>query len=236
MTLLEVRGLRVSYGRLEVLHGVDVNVDEGKIVCVLGANAAGKTTLIKAILGLSPVSGGTITFRGERIDGMRPNQIIRRGFAVVPENAQVFEELSVLENLKMGLYVKLQEVDFAACADKMFALYPVLGERRNQNAGLLSGGERQMLAVARALISDPAVLIMDSPSMGLAPRFVKQQFETIRQLNADSGVTVMVVEQNANMALALSHSGYVLQNGEIALAGPSQDLLNDDHLRRAYLA
>jgi branched-chain amino acid transport system ATP-binding protein len=118
----------------------------------------------------------------------------------------------------------------------MFALYPVLGERRNQNAGLLSGGERQMLAVARALISDPAVLIMDSPSMGLAPRFVKQQFETIRQLNADSGVTVMVVEQNANMALALSHSGYVLQNGEIALAGPSQDLLNDDHLRRAYLA
>ena len=179
---------------------------------------------------------GVVNFTGTTGNRVGANQIIRRGFAVVPENAQVFEELSVLENLKMGLYVKLQEVDFAACADKMFALYPVLGERRNQNAGLLSGGERQMLAVARALISDPAVLIMDSPSMGLAPRFVKQQFETIRQLNADSGVTVMVVEQNANMALALSHSGYVLQNGEIALAGPSQDLLNDDHLRRAYLA
>ena len=234
--LLEVRGLRVAYGPLEVLHGVDVDVEEGEIVCVLGANAAGKTTLIMSILGLNKIKAGSISFRDERIDSMTPNQIIRRGFAVVPENGQVFEELTVMENLRMGLYVKSSECDFAERAAAMIELYPVLGERRDQRAGLMSGGERQMLAVARALISEPQVLIMDSPSMGLAPKYVKQQFETIRRLNADSGMTVIVVEQNANMALALSHRGYVLQSGEIVLSGPSADLLRDDHLRQAYLA
>lgn len=234
--MLEVRDLRVSYGPLEVLHGVDIDVGEGEVVCILGANAAGKTTLIKSILGLSKVSSGTITFRGERIDGMTPNQIIRRGFAVVPENGQIFEELTVFENLKMGLYVKLRGADLMARVAEMYALYPVLHERQDRSAGLLSGGERQMLAVARALISQPEVLIMDSPSMGLAPKYVKQQFDTIRRLNADLDMTVIVVEQNANMALALAHRGYVLQSGEIVLAGPSHELANDEHLRKAYLA
>jgi len=234
--LLEVRDLRVSYGPLEVLHGVDIDVGEGEVVCILGANAAGKTTLIKSILGLNKVRAGTITFRGERIDGMTPNQIIRRGFAVVPENGQIFEELTVFENLKMGLYVKLGNEDLMARAEEMYALYPVLRERRDRSAGLLSGGERQMLAVARALISQPEVLIMDSPSMGLAPKLVKQQFDTIRQLNSDLNMTVIVVEQNANMALALAHRGYVLQNGDIVLAGPAHELANDEHLRKAYLA
>ena len=234
--LLEVRDLRVSYGPLEVLHGVDIDVGEGEVVCILGANAAGKTTLIKSILGLNKVRAGTITFRGERIDGMTPNQIIRRGFAVVPENGQIFEELTVFENLKMGLYVKLGNEDLMARAEEMYALYPVLRERRDRSAGLLSGGERQMLAVARALISQPEVLIMDSPSMGLAPKYVKQQFDTIRQLNSDLHMTVIVVEQNANMALALAHRGYVLQNGDIVLAGPAHELANDEHLRKAYLA
>ena len=235
MTLLEVKNLRAAYGPLEVLHDIDVHVDEGEIVCILGHNAAGKTTLINSILGIVKVTAGEISFEGDRLDKLPTNKIMQRGFAVVPENSQVFTTLTVLENLRMGFYLKAKE-NFAPRLRLMYDFYPILEERQHSKAGLLSGGERQMLAVARALISNPKVLIMDSPSMGLAPKYVKQQFGTIRSLNKDLGMTVIVIEQNANMALALSHRGYVLQNGEVVLEGDAKDLLNSELMKRAYLA
>lgn len=235
MTLLELKGVKAAYGSLQVLHGIDLTVGEGEIVCILGNNAAGKSTLVKSILGLVRVTAGEIRLRGERIDGLRANAVIRRGIAVVPEDGQVFTGMSVLENLKMGLYVNASAVALEDGLERVFALYPVLAERRDQKAGLMSGGERQMLAMARALISDPRVLILDSPSMGLAPKYVHQQFAMLRRLNADGRMTVLLVEQNANMALALSNRGYVLQNGAIALQGPSRDLLRDEQVKLAYL-
>ena len=233
--MLEVRGVRAGYGGLEVLHGVDLTVQDGEIVCLLGNNAAGKTTLVKAVLGLVRVTAGAILFRGERIDGRRPDQVITRWIAVVPENGQVFETLTVLENLRMGLYLRPRGEPAAAALRRVLELYPVLAERRGQKAGVLSGGERQMLAVARALVSDPRMLIMDSPSMGLAPRYVHQQFRTLRQLNRDRGVTVLLIEQNANLALSLGDRGYVLQNGAVVLAGAAKDLLRNEQMRLAYL-
>ena len=233
--LLEVRGVRAGYGGLEVLHGIDLDVRQGEVVCLLGNNAAGKTTLVNVILGLVPITAGAVTFRDQRIDGRPPDRIIGAGIAVVPENGQVFTGLTVLENLRMGLYLSRDARRAAGALRQVFDLYPVLEERQRQTAGLLSGGERQMLAVARALVSEPRMLIMDSPSMGLAPRYVHQQFRTIRQLNREHGVTVLLVEQNANMALALADRGYVLQNGEVALAGDAKHLLRNEQMRLAYL-
>jgi branched-chain amino acid transport system ATP-binding protein len=233
--LLEVRGVRAGYGGLEVLHGIDLDVRRGEVVCLLGNNAAGKTTLVNVILGLVPVTGGSVSFLEQRVDGWTPDRIIACGIAVVPENGQVFTGLTVLENLRMGLYLKSSAHDSAAALRRVFAHYPILEERQRQLAGLLSGGERQMLAVGRALVSEPRMLIMDSPSMGLAPRYVHQQFRTIRQLNREHGVTVLLVEQNANMALALADRGYVLQNGEVVLSGNAQELLRNEQMRLAYL-
>ena len=233
--MLEVRGVRAGYGGLEVLHGIDLEVRRGEVVCLLGNNAAGKTTLVNVILGLVPVTAGSVRFVDQRVDGWTPDRIIGCGIAVVPENGQVFTGLTVLENLRMGLYLKSRGYDGAAALRRVFAHYPVLEERQRQLAGLLSGGERQMLAVGRALVSEPRMLIMDSPSMGLAPRYVHQQFRTIRQLNREHGVTVLLVEQNANMALALADRGYVLQNGEVVLSGNAQELLRNEQMRLAYL-
>lgn len=234
-TLLSLSGVRAGYGSLEVLHGIDMTVEEGEVVCILGGNAAGKSTLIKSILGLVRVSGGEIRLRGEVISRLPPNRIIGRGIAVVPEDGQVFTGLTTLENLKMGLYLNFTPERFQRRLDHIFALYPVLAERRQQKAGLMSGGERQMLAMARALMSEPSILILDSPSMGLAPRYVHQQFRMLRELNADQNITVILVEQNANMALALSHRGYVLQTGAIALSGTSSELLHNEQMKLAYL-
>ena len=233
--MLKLQGVRVSYGPLEVVHGIDLDVNEGEIICLLGNNAAGKSTLVNSILGIVRISGGEIWFRDERIDLMRPGEIIGRGIAVVPEDGQVFTDLTVLENLRMGLYLKGAKFDLNAALEKVFALYPILKERLRQKAGLMSGGERQMLAMARALISDPSMLILDSPSMGLAPKYVHQQFKLLRDLNTHRAMTVLVVEQNANMALALSHRAYVLQNGEIALQGDAKQILNNEQMRLAYL-
>ena len=233
--MLEVRGIRAGYGRLEVLHGADLEVRRGEIVCLLGNNAAGKTTVVKAILGLVPVRAGEVAFLGERIDRLSPDRIIGRGIAVVPENGQVFTSLTVLENLRMGLYLAPQGQAAAAAIQRVLDIYPVLRERQHQKAGLLSGGERQMVAVARALVSSPQVLIMDSPSMGLAPKYVHRQFQTIRHLNREQGVTVFLIEQNANMALSLDNRGYVLQNGEVVLSGPAKELLRNEQMRLAYL-
>jgi branched-chain amino acid transport system ATP-binding protein len=233
--LLKLKGVKVCYGSLEVLHGVDLEVNQGEIICLLGSNAAGKSTLVNTILGIVRLSGGEIWFRGERIDQLRPGEIIARGFAVVPEDGQVFTDLTVLENLRMGLYLKTSQFDVDAALERMFVIYPILKERLRQKAGLMSGGERQMLAMARALISDPSMLILDSPSMGLAPKYVHQQFKLLRDLNVGRDMTALVVEQNANMALALSHRGYVLQDGEIALQGDAKQLLSNEQVRLAYL-
>lgn len=233
--MLKLKDVRVRYGPLEVLHGINLEVNQGEIICLLGSNAAGKSTLVNTILGIVRLSGGEIWFRGERIDHLRPGEIIARGFAVVPEDGQVFTDLTVLENLRMGLYLKTSRFDADAALERVFAIYPILKERRRQKAGLMSGGERQMLAMARALISDPSMLILDSPSMGLAPKYVHQQFKLLRDLNTHRDMTVLVVEQNANMALALSQRGYVLQNGEIALQGDAKQLLDDEQVRLAYL-
>lgn len=233
--MLEVRRARAGYAGLEVLHGVDLEVRQGEIVCLLGNNAAGKTTVVNVILGLVPLRAGEVAFLGQRIDGLSPDRIISRGVAVVPENGQVFTTLTVLENLHLGLYLTPRGPEIPAAIRRMFDLYPVLEERQHQKAGLLSGGERQMLAVARALVSSPRMLIMDSPSMGLAPKYVHQQFRTIRQLNRDQGVTILLIEQNANMALALADRGYVLQNGEVVLAGDAKALLRNEQMRLAYL-
>ena len=233
--MLKLKGVKVCYGSLEVLHGVDLEVNQGEIICLLGSNAAGKSTLVNTILGIVRLSGGEIWFRGERIDQLRPGEIIARGFAVVPEDGQVFTDLTVLENLRMGLYLKTSQFDVDAALERMFVIYPILKERLRQKAGLMSGGERQMLAMARALISDPSMLILDSPSMGLAPKYVHQQFKLLRDLNVGRDMTALVVEQNANMALALSHRGYVLQNGEIALQGDAKQLLSNEQVRLAYL-
>lgn len=235
MTLLEVRGLKVAYGSLQVLHGIDMDIEKGEIVSILGNNAAGKTTLVKAVLGLAQIVGGEISFQGERIERLPSNRIITRGFAIVPENAQVFTTLSVLENLKMGFYLKAGQEPIEPQLERVIRLYPFLTDCLHRRADLLSGGQRQMLSVARALISNPSVLIMDSPSMGLAPRYVKQQYATIKRLNQELGTTILLVEQNANMALALSHRAYVLQNGSVALSGAARDLLHNEQMRLAYL-
>jgi branched-chain amino acid transport system ATP-binding protein len=232
--LLEVKNLESGYGAVRVLHGIDMTVDDMEIVCILGNNAAGKSTLIKSILGIVGATSGSISFDGKRIDQRKPEEIISLGIAVVPEGGQVFTELTVLENLRMGLYLK-SRLALESGLERVYALYPILAERQNQKAGLMSGGERQMLAMARALISRPRLLILDSPSMGLAPRYVHQQFDTLRRLNQEEALTVLVVEQNANMALSLSHRGYVLQQGEIVLQGESRQLLRDEQMKLAYL-
>lgn len=232
--LLELKALRSGYGSVEVLHGIDMTVANQEIVCILGNNAAGKSTLVKSILGIADISGGTVSFGGERIDQKRSDEIINLGFAVVPEGGQVFAELTVMENLRMGFYLK-PAAAFAAGLERVFSLYPILAERRRQKAGLMSGGERQMLAMARALIGEPRLLILDSPSMGLAPRYVHQQFDTLRRLNQEQSLTILVVEQNANMALSLSHRAYVLQQGEIVLKGEAKELLHNEQMKLAYL-
>jgi len=233
--LLELKGVKVRYGSLEVLHGIDLEVNQGEIVCLLGSNAAGKSTLVNTILGIVRLSDGEIWFRGERIDQLRPGEIIARGFAVVPEDGQVFTDLTVLENLRMGLYLKTSRFDVDAALEKMFVIYPILKERLRQKAGLMSGGERQMLAMARALISDPSMLILDSPSMGLAPKFVHQQFKLLRDLNARRDMTALLVEQNANMALALSHRVYVMDQGQIQFEGTPEQLRRDPTIQQRFL-
>jgi branched-chain amino acid transport system ATP-binding protein len=233
--LLELAGVRAAYGANEVLHGIDLTVGEGEIVCLLGNNAAGKSTLVKTVLGLLRLTGGSIRFAGERIDGLKSNRVIGLGFAVVPEDGQVFTTLTVLENIRMGLYLQHDGAAARRAIDRVFALYPVLAEKQHCKAGTMSGGERQMLAMARALVSNPRMLILDSPSMGLAPKYVHQQFGTIGELNRDAAMTVLLIEQNANMALALSHRGYVLQNGAIALSGDAKELLKNEQMRLAYL-
>jgi branched-chain amino acid transport system ATP-binding protein len=232
--LLEVKGISVAYGDVRVLHGVSLRVEEGEIVSLLGANGAGKTTTLRAVSGLIPTLEGEIIFDGRPLTGLSPSRIVERGIAHVPEGRQLFTNMTVAENLEMGAYLPKAGAARAASLQWVLELFPRLGERRRQVAGTLSGGEQQMVAIARALMSRPRLLILDEPSLGLAPIVVRSIFETVRRINAE-GTTVLLVEQNLAQSLQLSHRGYVLETGRIALEGNGAALLANPHTRKAFL-
>ncbi len=232
--LLELKGVDTHYGPIQVLRDVDMVIYPGEMVCLLGGNASGKSTTLKTILGIVRVSEGELWYGGERIDNTSTAERIAKGMAVVPENRRIFPKLTVLENLDMGAYLRDDKAGIEEDLDYVFGLFPRLGERLNQLGGTMSGGEQQMLAMGRALMSRPRLILMDEPSMGLAPLFVERIFEIIKQVN-DRGISVFVVEQNANIALSIADRGYVLQTGEVVLSGAARDLLQDEGMKRAYL-
>ena len=231
--MLTVEGLRSRYGRIEVLHGIDLHVDSGEIVTVVGANGAGKTTLLKCLSGTQPVSGGTITFRGESLTGVPAHRRPARGLTQSPEGRQIFTNLTVEENLRLGAYLFTDDRVEKDMEDA-FAMFPILREKRNLAAGGLSGGQQQMLAMTRALMGRPSCLLLDEPSMGLAPIIVQQIFDVVSGLKA-LGVTVLLVEQNAFGALKIADRGYVMETGRITMSGAAADLIADPRIREAYL-
>jgi len=232
--LLDVRRLEVAYGGIQAVKGLDLEVAEGELVCLIGANGAGKTTTLKGICGLQPVKRGEIFYRGENITGMRSFELVRRGLAMVPEGRGVFGALTIEENLVMGAYARKDTQAIKQDMQRVYTLFGRLEERKHQTAGTLSGGEQQMLAMARALMSRPKLLLLDEPSMGLAPLMVQKVFETIRAVSAE-GVTMLLIEQNAKLALEVSHRGYVMESCEVTLAGSARDLLDNPAVRAAYL-
>ncbi len=232
--MLDVRGLSVAYDDVRVLHGVTLSVAHGEIVSLVGANGAGKTTALRAISGLLPALEGDVAFEGERLTGLGPSRIVERGIAHVPEGRQLFSNMTVEENLEMGAYLPRAKAAAAESLRRVTALFPRLEERRRQVAGTLSGGEQQMLAIGRALMSRPRLLILDEPSLGLAPIMVKAIFEAVARVNAE-GTTVLLVEQNLVQSLKLSHRAYVLETGRIVLQGQGVELLANPHTRKAFL-
>ena len=231
--LLEIDNLNCNYGRIRALHGVSLSVDEGELVALVGANGAGKTTLLRCISGVQAASGGTIRFAGDDITRMAPERRVRRGIAQAPEHRQVFGPLSVHDNLLLGGYTR-SRAEISQDMDKAFAMFPDLKQRRRQAAGTLSGGQQQMLAISRALMARPRLLLLDEPSMGLAPSLVAEVFGAIKALR-DAGVTILLVEQNAFAALSVAKRGYVIETGRIALADTGAALLEDDSVKSAYL-
>lgn len=232
--MLTINNVETYYGNIRALKGVSLTVPEGSTVTLLGANGAGKSTTLKTISGLVPAASGTIEFMHQRIDRLAPERIVRLGISHVPEGREVFKELTVAENLKMGAYTRRDKREIAASYESVYTLYPVLKERRLQVAGTLSGGEQQMLAIGRALMGRPKLLLLDEPSLGLAPKLVEEIFSVIQRINRE-GVTVLLVEQNANKALGIAEYGYVLETGRIALEDEAARLLQNDHVRRSYL-
>ena len=232
--LLELSKVTTHYGPIRVLHNVDMVIYPGEMVCLLGGNASGKSTTLKTILGIVDVSEGEMYFGGERADTMSIAERIQHGMAVVPENRRIFSKMTVRENLEMGAYLRNDSKAIREDIDYVVNLFPRLGERMSQLGGTMSGGEQQMLAMGRALMSRPKLILMDEPSMGLAPLFVEKIFQIIKQVNKE-GISVFVVEQNANVALSIADRGYVLQTGEVVLSGPAKELLNNEAMKRAYL-
>ena len=234
MSLLEVKDLVVSYGGIEALKGISFSVDEGQIVTLIGANGAGKSTTLRAITGIVPVKSGTILYNGEDITGMDTQKVVERGIALVPEGRRVFANLTVLENLKIGAYLRKDTAQIQKDIEYIYKLFPRLEERSWQLAGTLSGGEQQMLAVGRAMMTRPRLIMMDEPSLGLAPLVVRDIFGIISRLSAD-GITILLIEQNANAALHAAHYGYVLETGMMTLSGTGEELLSSKSIQEAYL-
>ena len=232
--LLKVSGLKVGYGGIQAVKGVDFEVREGELVSLIGSNGAGKTTTMKAITGTLPFSEGDIEYLGKSIRGKGAWDLVKQGLAMVPEGRGVFARMTITENLQMGAYIRNDKAEIALDIEKMFTIFPRLRERKDQLAGTMSGGEQQMLAMGRALMSRPKVLLLDEPSMGLSPIMVDKIFEVVKDVYAQ-GVTILLVEQNASRALALADRGYVMESGLISMTGSGQDLLSDPKVRAAYL-
>lgn len=232
--VLEFRGINIHYGPVHVLKDMDISINKGELVCLLGGNASGKTTTLKTILGMVQPSSGDVVIDGKVVTGNTTAEIVSLGVTMVPENRRLFKRMTVKENLEIGAYLRTDRENLDADLDEIFEMFPRVKERLNQKAGTLSGGEQQMVAVGRALMAKPKVLLMDEPSMGLAPVLVQQNFDIIEQIN-DAGVTVFMVEQNANMALSIADRGYVLLTGSIVLADTAENLLANEDLRKAYL-
>jgi len=233
-TLLKIKGLKVSYGGIQAVKGVDFEVHEGELVCLIGSNGAGKTTTMKAITGTLPLNAGDIEYLGKSIKGQGPWDLVKQGLAMVPEGRGVFTRMTIIENLQMGAYIRDDKDGIAADMEKMFTIFPRLRERKDQLAGTMSGGEQQMLAMGRALMSRPKVLLLDEPSMGLSPIMVDKIFEVVKDVYAQ-GVTVLLVEQNASRALSIANRGYVMESGLVTMTGNAADMLTDPKVRAAYL-
>ena len=234
MALLEVNNLEVSYGLIKAVKGVSFHVEEGEIVSLIGANGAGKTTIMHALGGLIPKCGGSVNFDGTDITATPAHKLVSRGMAHVPEGRRIFQELTVLENLRMGYYIKKDKAEFQRKLEEMYSHFPILSERKNQIAGTLSGGEQQMLAMSRALMSSPRLLLLDEPSMGLSPLYVNTIFDMIKRVN-EMGTTVLLVEQNAKKALSIANRAYVLEIGNMTKTGTGEELLGDEAIKKAYL-
>lgn len=234
MALLTVQDVHTYYGKIRALHGVSMQVEPGEIVCLIGANGAGKTTMLKTICGLLKPSQGTILFAGEDLTRLPPHEIVRRGIALVPEGRQVFSRMSTQENLEMGAFTRKERPAIQADIEKVFVLFPRLKERRKQPAGTLSGGEQQMLAIARAMMAQPRLMLLDEPSMGLSPILLESIFATILEINRQ-GTTVLLVEQNTFATLEIAHRGYVIQNGKIVFDDTAAGLKNNEMVKKTYL-
>jgi len=232
--MLTLKDVEAGYGNIKVLKGVSLEVPDRSIVTLLGANGAGKTTTARTIVGLTSATAGTVEFNGARIEKLGPDKMIGRGIALVPQGRLLFPELTVDENLQLGAYTRRDSAEVRVTAEKAYAQFPILKERHKQDAGTLSGGQQQMLAIARALMGQPKLLILDEPSLGLAPRIVLEIFDTIVRIRED-GCAILLVEQNANMALAISDSGYVLESGRVNISGSAKELANDPRVQQAYL-
>ena len=233
-TLLKVTGLKVAYGGIQAVKGVDFEVKEGELVTLIGSNGAGKTTTMKAITGTLPAADGDIEYLGKSIKGKGSWDLVREGLAMVPEGRGVFTRMTITENLQMGAYIRADKPEIAADIEMVFGIFPRLKERKDQLAGTMSGGEQQMLAMGRALMSRPRVLLLDEPSMGLSPIMVDKIFEVVRDVSA-RGVTILLVEQNASRALGIADRGYVMESGTVTMNGPAKELVNDPRVRAAYL-
>jgi branched-chain amino acid transport system ATP-binding protein len=231
--MLKITGVETYYGSIQALKGIDIEVSAGEVVTILGANGAGKTTTMKTIAGVLKPKRGKIEFMGEDITGLRSDQLVQRGISLVPEGRAILAKMTVLENLEMGAFQR-KDGEIKQDLEKVMTRFPILRERKDQLGGTLSGGQQQMLAIARALMSRPKLLLLDEPSMGLAPLIIADIFKIIKEINQD-GTTVLLVEQNARQALKVAHKGYVLETGRIVTSGPSGDLLNDPKVKEAYL-
>ncbi|MFO7712859.1 ABC transporter ATP-binding protein [Desulfosarcina sp.] len=233
--MLSLVGIHTYYGNIQALKGISLEVKEGEIITLIGANGAGKTTTLMSISGIVPPRTGDVRFMGETITRVNPDKIVSMGISQVPEGRRIFPYLTVLENLDMGAFLRSDKNGVKSDLDYVFNLFPILAERRNQAGGTLSGGEQQMLAISRALMARPRLLLLDEPSLGLAPLIVKQIFEIIKKINVENNTTIFLVEQNANLALKVAHRGYVMENGRITLSDAAERLLINEDVKKAYL-